>query len=252
MLCFSISLFHSLDPVAVSQFLLHLILTHTSLSLAVQVWLTSHVHNGIKQQSHCWLTSCKDGQKEQEEEHEQIHDTGKVSWFRDLNSTDILISYMTEWVWCCGYESVLNNNCLPNPDNRWQNPDLVLPLQKLALSCPLLDILCFTSICTCELRTQTVFPSEIICNKLAQPLTFDTLGQSQSPLDIPADGLKTVLELLVAVMLLTAAGVVAAVMLVTAFGHGRDSYIKLEINTGLFLFVMYFWTTFKLNSLLER
>lgn len=80
-----------------------------------------------------------------------------------------------------------------------------------------------------------VIQSEIICNKLAQPLTFDTLGQSQSPLHIPADGLKAVLELLIAVMLLTAAGVVAAVVLVTAFGHGWDSYVKLEINTGLLL-----------------
>lgn len=42
-----------LDPVAVSQFPLHFILTHTRLSLAVHVWLTSQVHNGVKQQSHC-------------------------------------------------------------------------------------------------------------------------------------------------------------------------------------------------------
>lgn len=58
--------------------------------------------------------------------------------------------------------------------------------------------------------------------------TLDTLGQSQSSLHIPADGLQTVLELLVAVVLLPAAGVVAAVVLVTAFGHGRDAYVKLE------------------------
>lgn len=58
--------------------------------------------------------------------------------------------------------------------------------------------------------------------------SLDTLGQSQSSLHIPADGLQTVLELLVAVVLLPAAGVVAAVVLVTAFGHGRDAYVKLE------------------------
>lgn len=43
--------------ITVSQFLLHFILTHTGISLAVQVRLTSQVHNGIKQQSHRRLTS---------------------------------------------------------------------------------------------------------------------------------------------------------------------------------------------------
>lgn len=62
----------------------------------------------------------------------------------------------------------------------------------------------------------------------AQPLTLDTLGQSQSPLHIPADVLQTVLELLVAVVLLQAAGVVAAVMFVTAFGHRWNAYVKLK------------------------
>lgn len=54
------------------------------------------------------------------------------------------------------------------------------------------------------------------------------MGQSQSPLHIPADGLEAVLELLITLVLLTPAGVVAAVMLVTAFGHGRDAYVKLK------------------------
>lgn len=57
---------------------------------------------------------------------------------------------------------------------------------------------------------------------------LDSLGQSQSPLHVPTDGLQTILELLVAVVFLPAAGVVAAVVLVAAFGHGRDSQIKLE------------------------
>lgn len=81
-------------------------------------------------------------------------------------------------------------------------------------------------------------------NTLAQPLTLDTLGQSQSPLHIPADGLETVLELLVALVLLTAAGVIATVVLVTTFGHGRDADVKLE-KTGLSLFIMYLRMTFK-------
>lgn len=59
-------------------------------------------------------------------------------------------------------------------------------------------------------------------------LTLDTLGQAQSPLNIPADGFETVLELLVTVMLLAAAGVVAAIVPVTAFGHGGDAHVKLE------------------------
>lgn len=71
---------------------------------------------------------------------------------------------------------------------------------------------------------------------VAPPLTLDTLGQSQSPLNIPADGCKAVLELLVTVMLLTATGVVAAIMLVTTFGHGWDTYVELELEqTGLIM-----------------
>lgn len=64
----------------------------------------------------------------------------------------------------------------------------------------------------------------------APPLTLDTLGQSQSPLNIPADGFETVLELLVTVVLLAAAGVVAAVVLVTALGHGGDAHVELETD----------------------
>lgn len=63
-------------------------------------------------------------------------------------------------------------------------------------------------------------------------LTLDTLRQSQSPLHIPADGLQTVLELFVALMLLMAAGVITAVMLVTTSGHGWDTNVKLE-NTSV-------------------
>lgn len=63
---------------------------------------------------------------------------------------------------------------------------------------------------------------------LALLLTLDTLGQSQSPLHIPADGLEAVLELLITVVLLASTGVIAAVMLVATFGHGRDAYVKLE------------------------
>lgn len=63
---------------------------------------------------------------------------------------------------------------------------------------------------------------------MARPLTLDTLSQSQSLLHIPADGLEAVLKLVVTVVLLPAAGVIAAVVLVTTFGHGRDSYIKLS------------------------
>ena len=48
-------------------------------------------------------------------------------------------------------------------------------------------------------------------NTLAQPLTLDLFVQSQSRLHIPADGLQTVLEQLIAVVLFTAAGVIAAV-----------------------------------------
>ena len=66
-----------------------------------------------------------------------------------------------------------------------------------------------------------------------QPLTLDTLLQSQSFLHVPADGLQTVLELLIAVELLLAARVVAAVVLVTAFGHGRDADVKLETTARL-------------------
>lgn len=60
------------------------------------------------------------------------------------------------------------------------------------------------------------------------PLTLDTVGQSQGPLHTSADGLKAFLELLITVMLLFTTGVIAAVMLVTTFGHGRDAYVKLE------------------------
>lgn len=67
---------------------------------------------------------------------------------------------------------------------------------------------------------------------LAQCLTLNTLGQSQSPLHIPADGLQTILELLITIVLLAAAGVIAAVVLVATFGHGRDADVKLE-RTGL-------------------
>ena len=70
-------------------------------------------------------------------------------------------------------------------------------------------------------------------NRPGQSLTLDSLGQSQSFLHISADSLKTVLELLVTVALLLAAGVIAAVMLVATFGHGRDTYIKLETITQL-------------------
>lgn len=92
---------------------------------------------------------------------------------------------------------------------------------------------------------QYTTPSHPACNlnTLAQPLTLDTLGQPQSPLHIPADGLETVLELIIAVVLLTTTGVIAAVMLVTTFGHGRDAYVKLK-KTSLLL-IMYFGMTFK-------
>lgn len=60
---------------------------------------------------------------------------------------------------------------------------------------------------------------------------MDTVRQPQSPLHIPAYGLQTVLKLVVAVMLVTPAGVVTAVMLVTTFGHGWDTNVKLE-NTS--------------------
>ena len=63
---------------------------------------------------------------------------------------------------------------------------------------------------------------------MTQPLTLDTLGQSQSSLHIPADGLETALELVITVVLLSATGVIAAIMLVAAFGHCRDAYVKLE------------------------
>ena len=65
------------------------------------------------------------------------------------------------------------------------------------------------------------------------------MGQSQSPLHIPADGLQTVLELVIAVVLVTAAGVIAAVMLVTTFGHGRDAYVKLGRNRSIMYFVLH-------------
>lgn len=64
----------------------------------------------------------------------------------------------------------------------------------------------------------------------AAPLTLDSLGQSQCPLNIPADGFQTVLKLFVTVVLLAAAGVVAAIVLVTAFGHGGNSHVKLETD----------------------
>lgn len=70
----------------------------------------------------------------------------------------------------------------------------------------------------------------VSCVTVTPPLTLDTLSQSQSPLDIPADGFQTVLELLVTVVLLVAAGVVAAIVLVTAFGHGGDAHVKLEAD----------------------
>lgn len=57
---------------------------------------------------------------------------------------------------------------------------------------------------------------------------MDTVGQSQSPLHIPADGLETVLKLVITVVLLSATGVIAAIVLVTAFSHGGDAYVKLE------------------------
>lgn len=74
---------------------------------------------------------------------------------------------------------------------------------------------------------------------LLLPLTLDTVGQSQSPLHTSADGLKAFLELLITVMLLFTTGVIAAVMLVTTFGHGRDAYVKLE-KTSLIVFVTQF------------
>lgn len=74
---------------------------------------------------------------------------------------------------------------------------------------------------------------------MSPPLTLDTLGQSQSPLNIPANGCEAVLELLVTVVLLTATGVVAAIVLVTTFGHGWDTYVKLELKqTGLILVII--------------
>lgn len=54
------------------------------------------------------------------------------------------------------------------------------------------------------------------------------MGQPQCLLHISADSLETVLELVIAVVLLSAAGVIAAVVLVTAFGHGWDAYVKLK------------------------
>lgn len=67
----------------------------------------------------------------------------------------------------------------------------------------------------------------------SQCLTLDTVGQSQGSLHIPADGLETVLELIITVVLLSATGVVAAIVLVTAFGHGGDAYVKLETTAQL-------------------
>lgn len=66
---------------------------------------------------------------------------------------------------------------------------------------------------------------------MAKSLTLDALGQSQSSLHIPTDGLQTFLELLITVMFLTATGVIAAIMLVTAFSHRRNTYIKLKNNS---------------------
>lgn len=51
------------DAVGTSQLPLHFILTHTGLSLAVQVGFASQVHNSVKQQSHRRLTSYKDRNK---------------------------------------------------------------------------------------------------------------------------------------------------------------------------------------------
>lgn len=67
---------------------------------------------------------------------------------------------------------------------------------------------------------------------------MDTMGQPQRLLHISADSLETVLELVVAVVLLSAAGVIAAVVLVTAFGHGWDAYVKLK-RTILSVFEKY-------------
>lgn len=57
---------------------------------------------------------------------------------------------------------------------------------------------------------------------------LDTVGQSQGPLNVPADGLQAVLEPLVTVVLLAAAGVIATVVLVTAPGHGGDADVELK------------------------
>lgn len=84
----------------------------------------------------------------------------------------------------------------------------------------------------CPLAVQVRFTSQVHDGVKQQShcrfTRLDTLGQSQSLLHIPADGLQTVLELVITVVLLLAACVVAAVMLVTAFCHGWDTYIKLK------------------------
>lgn len=57
---------------------------------------------------------------------------------------------------------------------------------------------------------------------------LDTFGQSQGLLHVLADCIKAVLKRLVTVLFLPPAGVVTTVMLVTALGHGWDSYVKME------------------------
>ena len=66
-------------------------------------------------------------------------------------------------------------------------------------------------------------------------LTLDTFGQSQSFLHVPADCIQAVLKLPITVTFLTPAGVVTTVMMVTTFGHGWDSYVKLQTD----IFIIY-------------
>lgn len=59
------------------------------------------------------------------------------------------------------------------------------------------------------------------------------MGQSQSSLHVPADGLETFLELLITVVFLAATGIIATIVLVTTFGHRWDANVKLQNNRFL-------------------
>lgn len=73
---------------------------------------------------------------------------------------------------------------------------------------------------------QADIPNGRVEGRASEP-TLDLWSEAQAPVDVCADAVHAQAELWVAVVLVSPAGSVAHVQLVTAPGHGRDSLVEL-------------------------